>query len=305
MDILLSDALPPAKSPYLTDSHDFTSPTPSSGQLNVSPNSPFDSFDFNGASPRIPLTPSYNGSYQGSPYTSYSELSYGAHDINEPLEPLFDGDEAHSLLRTDDYDPSTYDAPNHTSGLLMFNMDFLDGVEGSNPQLQLAVTPPADAPYDHQSPYDPSSPFEQSSPGSSNGAGNNRSSRASSVSSNHMGSPPTHKFEAMNFDNRAGWSSTGDDAALSPREKPQSPPRLVIAEPSSSASGAYPSPPMINAPDGEGGMGAGPALCVVPATPVSGGGAATAVPSFQQTLDTMHQQSGSSSLSWPQPTGAR
>lgn len=47
---------------------------------------------------------------------------------------------------------------------------------------------------------------------------------------------------------------------------------------------------MINAPDGDGGfVSSGPQLHIVPATPVSGGGAASQAVPFQSTLETLHQ----------------
>ncbi|KIM84929.1 hypothetical protein PILCRDRAFT_66942 [Piloderma croceum F 1598] len=60
---------------------------------------------------------------------------------------------------------------------------------------------------------------------------------------------------------------------------------------SPSGNNMYPqSPPVINAPDGDGGlMGEGPQLHIVPATPVSGGGGASQPAPFQTSLDTLHQ----------------
>lgn len=47
---------------------------------------------------------------------------------------------------------------------------------------------------------------------------------------------------------------------------------------------------MINAPEGDGGfVSSGPQLHIVPATPVSGGGAASQAVPFQSTLETLHQ----------------
>ncbi|KAH7920235.1 hypothetical protein BV22DRAFT_1021585 [Leucogyrophana mollusca] len=48
-------------------------------------------------------------------------------------------------------------------------------------------------------------------------------------------------------------------------------------------------PPLINAPEGDGGFSSGPQLHIVPATPVSGGGAASQAVPFQSTLETLHQ----------------
>jgi hypothetical protein len=80
------------------------------------------------------------------------------------------------------------------------------------------------------------------------------------------------------------------DRSISPPNKPQSPPQLVI--PASPSGTMYPqsSPPVINAPDGDGGlMGEGPQLHIVPATPVSGGGGTSQPVPFQTTLETLHQ----------------
>ncbi|KAG9316124.1 hypothetical protein JVU11DRAFT_3801 [Chiua virens] len=80
------------------------------------------------------------------------------------------------------------------------------------------------------------------------------------------------------------------ERALSPPKKPQSPPQLLIPESSPSL---FPQEaPMINAPDGDGGfVSSGPQLHIVPATPVSGGGAASQAVPFQSTLETLHQGS--------------
>ncbi|EIW83667.1 hypothetical protein CONPUDRAFT_51316, partial [Coniophora puteana RWD-64-598 SS2] len=65
------------------------------------------------------------------------------------------------------------------------------------------------------------------------------------------------------------------DRGNSPPRKPQSPPTLLIPENSPNNRPMYhQDPPVINAPDGDGGfMSTGPQLHIVPATPVSGGGA--------------------------------
>ncbi|KAJ7799066.1 hypothetical protein B0H14DRAFT_2255163, partial [Mycena olivaceomarginata] len=53
-------------------------------------------------------------------------------------------------------------------------------------------------------------------------------------------------------------------------QKPQSPPRLLMPDDNSGPSNF--DPPTINVPEGDG-LGAGPRLHIVPATPVCGGGA--------------------------------
>ncbi|EGN99282.1 hypothetical protein SERLA73DRAFT_54118 [Serpula lacrymans var. lacrymans S7.3] len=79
---------------------------------------------------------------------------------------------------------------------------------------------------------------------------------------------------------------------MSPPRKPQSPPQLLIpdsASPSSRHLFPHSDPPIINAPDGDGGfVNSGPQLHIVPATPVSGGGATSHTVPFQNTLDTLH-----------------
>ncbi|KAF8145403.1 hypothetical protein K438DRAFT_1630147 [Mycena galopus ATCC 62051] len=70
--------------------------------------------------------------------------------------------------------------------------------------------------------------------------------------------------------------------------KAQSPPRLLMPDAAGDGNNAGGlAPPTINAPEGD---GLGPRLHIVPATPVSGGGAAgpQAVP-FQTSLETLHQ----------------
>ncbi|KAJ6561928.1 hypothetical protein B0H19DRAFT_871949, partial [Mycena capillaripes] len=52
-------------------------------------------------------------------------------------------------------------------------------------------------------------------------------------------------------------------------QKPQSPPRLLMPDNGGNSSPNF-APPTINAPEGD---GLGPRLHIVPATPVSGGGA--------------------------------
>jgi hypothetical protein len=268
-----------APSPYINDGADFTSPSLSSAQLQRSPNSPFDTTDFPSHSPRAPHTPSYNGSYQGSPYTTFSDFSYSGPESTEPLG-LFDDPAALGSFPPDEYNPAEYDGPN-SAGLLIFDPGFMIGVDSNNPQLSLPAGSSADSPYDAGD-----SPYSHASPSSSNGQEGEvdyTHSRHSSVSSNQgtFTSDFVHQYDGL-----------GMDGSFSPTSgKPPSPPRLIIQDSTSPATSDFPPPPMINAPNGSNGGGlAGPQLNVVPATPVSGGGAVepTTVP-FQTTLQPFHQ----------------
>jgi transcription factor CRZ1 len=227
------------------DSHDFIN---DQNQGYGSPELPIDDhFEFDFApSPNLPQTPSYNGSYQNSPYAPYSELE-------------FDGN---IVVEQEDYDPSEYDAPsnNHTPLL-----DFM------NPHV--AVTPPPrDGGFERS--------FDRSSPNSSNGLPEQESesrSRASSVSSHshshYPSSPPIQGLESLRFDS-PHWSTTllPPDKPSSPSQKPPSPPSLVIPDGSPSMNTEnLQRAPLINAPQGDGGVMNGPQLHIVPATPISGG----------------------------------
>lgn len=185
----------------------------------------------------------------------------------------------------------------------MFDSDFMGDQQQNSPHVSVSVTP---APIDYQSP----NAFDYSSP-SSNGGGDSGPdgqprSRGSSISSNHnnsnnnptnnMASPRldvTQGFENMRFDSpHWGTSALPPARSLSPPNKPQSPPQLLIPDSGSSSGSMFPqgSPPVINAPDGDGGlMGQGPQLHIVPATPVSGGGGTSQAVPFQTSLETLHQ----------------
>ncbi|KIJ14425.1 hypothetical protein PAXINDRAFT_79279 [Paxillus involutus ATCC 200175] len=95
------------------------------------------------------------------------------------------------------------------------------------------------------------------------------------------------RFESPNWQPR----QLPNDRAISPPGKPQSPPQLLIPDSSPSNRPMFTQePPMINAPEGDGGFASsGPQLHIVPATPVSGGGAASQAVPFQSTLETLHQ----------------
>ncbi|KAF9777351.1 hypothetical protein BJ322DRAFT_989234, partial [Thelephora terrestris] len=195
----------------------------------------------------LPQTPSYNGSYQNSPCTAFSELEFDVTDLSD--QP--------------DYDPAEYDAPSNIPNPLLNFM---------NPHVSVSVTPPIDGGFDQ--------PFDHSSPGSSNGLPEQESesrSRASSVSSHsHYNpcSPPIHNFESLRFES-PHWSTSllPPDKPSSPSHKPPSPPSILIpdASPSMNPGDLRANTPMINAPQGDGGVMNGPQLHIVPATPISGG----------------------------------
>ena len=199
---------------YLSE-RDFYSPALSASRLD----NHFD-YEFTDPSPNQARTPSYNGSYQNSPYAPHSELEY------DPGMLIFDGQGEY------EYDALTSSA--------------MDG--------------------------------GHSSPASSNGLPDQESesrSRASSVSSHshHPSSPPIQGFESLRFDS-PHWNTSllPADKPSSPSQKPPSPPSLVIPDvsPSMNTESLYPRPPLINAPQGDGGVMNGPQLHIVPATPVSG-----------------------------------
>ena len=203
-------------------------------------------YDFPASSPNLPPTPSY----RGSPYTTQSEL-----------EP-FDGSIVVVGDDPQDYNPTEYDAPsNNHSPLLNF----------MHPHVSL--TPPAvDGGFEHS--------FDHSSPASSNGLQDQESetrSRASSVSSHSQyqpSPPPIPGFESLGFGS-PHWNTSHlpADGSSPPSQKPPSPPSLVIpdASPSMNSESLRTRPPLINAPQGDGGVMNGPQLHIVPATPVSGG----------------------------------
>ena len=131
------------------------------------------------------------------------------------------------------------------------------------------VTPPLND-------YSPPNVFDHASPASSNGLEDDVHSHASS-SSYRMHPPSPRPDISQTFQERLSFHSpawvTGalpDERRSPPLHKPQSPPQLLI--PDASSPGGVDAPPIINAPDGDGGLvGSGPTLQIVPATPVSGG----------------------------------
>ncbi|KAJ3852382.1 krueppel-like factor 16 [Lentinula lateritia] len=274
-------------SPFINDLVDFNNlPASPPVTFEVIPDNHEPYIHNNGGS----QSPSFTGaeldisSYNNSPFSGHSELSFDD-DLDYPPSAgfgLFSGENNHSAAS---YDPSEYDNPTGNS-LLMFNdNDYLSSYQGSY--------------------------GDYSSPGSSNGSANEGiRSRASSVSSNHQ-QPLSHlsphlqaqhlprsphmavaqSFEGMSFHSPAWGNEPLPEH--SPRQaqaagKPQSPPRLLMPDDEV---------PTINAPD-DGDGGAGPALRIVPATPVSGGGAVTNQLMYIPADNNLAPFSGNQSQSW-------
>ena len=232
-----------SSSPFLQDSHEFhPSSASTSGHFDVPshPGSPFDAFtieqDFGPDSHPFPHTPSYNGSYQNSPYSVVSDLP--TFDNTEGSDFGLGYENASGVSINDDYDPSEYDLPNAPS-LLTFDDSYMPSVDVS-----VSITPPG---------YDDSSPkgYDRSSPASSAGE-DGRRSRASSTSSYlHPNSPPldvAQNFESLHFDSPAwGPAQLPNDRPSPPAPKTPSPPQLLIPE--SPAMSVHDEPPQINAPE--------------------------------------------------------
>jgi hypothetical protein len=226
--------------------------------LNLSPNhTAFDSFDLRPSSPHFPATPSYNGSYHNSPYSSVSELDFEKDDSlglfnNDPLV----------IPPTEDYDPSKYDPPSST-GLLMFDDGFMSGVNDHN-RVSVSITPAEDASspgyYDHPSPA-------SSNGGAESGAENDRPSPGSSVSSRlGVNASPHLDFNQLRVESPYNPPISMPSEGASPQMKAQSPPVLVIPD-LNQPSGYQQDRPVIQAPEGD---GVGPRLHIVPATPIGG-----------------------------------
>ncbi|KAL4258254.1 C2H2-type domain-containing protein [Pleurotus pulmonarius] len=303
-------------SPYINDI-DLQPPSPSDAHAT------YDSFDFaNNTSSYAQQSPSYNGSFNGSPYSNHSELSYVVDDnlnaLNNPnnytvfddtvsgvqgLNPLNGG----GALGLRDYDPSDFDAPNSGTSLLMFDTEYMTPYETHISSLSH---------HGHNSQDYHRGTYDYSSPSSNGGDSGNEDirSRASSVSSNHnpnntmhqgngnsnhLSSPPPNLSPsprlgvAQNLENLSFHSPSWGTSPLpqlpnnQDNNKTQSPPRLLM--PDSSPHMHSQPPPTINAPDDDG-QGHGPSLNIVPATPI-GGMNASQVP-FQNTLETVSQESG-------------
>jgi hypothetical protein len=235
--------------------------------LNLSPHHPaFDSFDLRPSSPHFPATPSYNGSYQNSPYSAVSDLDFEAQDdsLGIDSDPLV-------VPPDEEYDPSEYEtAP--SSGLLMFNDSFMSGVNDPN-RVALSVTPADDRYYDHGSP-------SSSNGGAESGAENDRRSPASSVSS-HLGinASPQLDFNQLRVESPYHQPVQIPSEGASPQIKPQSPSVIVI--PDSSQPAYQQDQPVIHAPQGD---GVGPRFHIVPATPVGGEGETTQTAGFRNTI---------------------
>jgi hypothetical protein len=245
---------------------------------------------FDSAAP-ITSPPSHNGSYY-SPYSQHSELSFSGDDIQ--LQDLPNP--------MNEYEPYNYDAPNQPASLLMFTND-------------------SDYMSPHFSPNNRStrSPFDHSSPSSNvSGADENnlthldelRRSRPSSVASSYpspaLPSSPQPTFDpsprlSVNFGNMSVHTPNWNTVPLPqlspnlnarsplPVHKPQSPPRLLMPDDQQQQQQQQQNVPIINAPNGDDDVMDGPQLCIVPATPVSGGGAGRASVPFQTTLSNLGQ----------------
>ncbi|KAJ7811091.1 hypothetical protein B0H14DRAFT_3880260 [Mycena olivaceomarginata] len=234
--------------------------------------------------PAFPHTPSYNGSYHNSPYSNHSELSFSG-DPTQDSFALFD-DEPGQQQGRDGYDPAEYDAPQAGGGLLMFNdSDYMSG-----PGPYVSSVPVGPAPDRHHT----RGSYDYSSPNSSDGGEEQQvhqqrhqsRSRASSIASNHHQQPQSSpRMNPLPLPR----SPRATSPHMQQQQKPQSPPRLLMPDDNSGPSNF--DPPTINAPEGDG-LGAGPRLHIVPATPVSGGGAAggAGVPGFQETLHQVTEQ---------------
>ncbi|KAI0683751.1 hypothetical protein BC835DRAFT_1524144 [Cytidiella melzeri] len=268
-------------SPFLQDNPEFQPSSSTSTHFDLPLlESPYDPYSFEPGYPQdnahFPHTPSYNG----SPFSQYSDLpTFDNTDAPDALD-LFSDENPSGITIREEYDPAEYDLPN-SSSLLTFNDSYMSAVDSSNPHV--AITPPA---------YDRSSPtmYDHASPASSNGLDDDHQSRGSSSSSYiHPNSPPladfAANFESLHFDSSSpNWPNAqlpNSDRSSPPTQKPQSPPQLVIPDISSPATTAHDEPPTINAPDGDG-LLSGPQLHIVPATPISGGMTAQHAPFLQQ-----------------------
>lgn len=294
------DPLLVTSSPYIQEQHDFqsASSTPAHFDINHS-ESPYlvDSYsfdqDFAPDSGHFPHTPSYNGSYQNSPYSVLSDLPNFDNTDGPDALALFE-DNPSGISITEEYDPAEYDVPNAT-GLLTFDEHYMSAVESANAHVSVSITPPS---YDNA----PSpSAYDHASPASSNGADDDRSRASSASSYMPPNSPPlndfTQNFESMHFESPS-WSTSQlpGDRHSPPAQKPHSPPQLVIPDISSPATTVHDEPPTINAPEGDG-ISSGPQLHIVPATPISGGGGVTQNIAFLQQGNAQENNQ----QSWDQP----
>ena len=266
-----------SSSPFLQEQHDFQPSSSTSAAFDIShtETSPYlvDSFafdqDYAPDGGPFPHTPSYQGSYQNSPYSVLSDLPTFGNEEGPDSLSLFD-DNPTGISITEEYDPSEYDHPNST-GLISFDENFMSTMDASNGQVSVSITPPA---HDEGSP----SPYDHASPASSVGAEDDRRSHGSNASPYmHPNSPPltdfTQNFESMHFESPSWSTSQLPDRRSPPApQKTPSPPQLVIPDMASPSNSVHDAPPTINAPEGDG-LSNGPQLHIVPATPISGGGA--------------------------------
>lgn len=295
-------------SPFIT-AVDVVPPSPPRDNfLELDHQSPY---DFDPTSPPLegfPHTPpynaSYNGSYHNSPYSVHSELSFTGEEFFDILD---------NMPSIAPYEPGDYDGPEQSNALQMYQ-DYTDPTTDF-------MSPPFSSGLNDQHRAQ-GSPFDHSSPASSNGAGGDNDgqqgdnrSRASSVASNRAPSAAPSPQPAFQHSPRMDMAASFNNISIHtpnwgtqplpthspnlhshsplPQSKPQSPPRLRIADnilDSQNQLGV----PTINAPDGTdddmmGGGPGGPSLHIVPATPVSGGAAGRANVPFQQTLTTLTQ----------------
>ncbi|GJE89966.1 transcription factor [Phanerochaete sordida] len=296
------DPLLVSSSPYIQEQHDFQPSSSASAHFDINHSeSPYlvDSFafdqDYQQDSGHFPHTPSYNGSYQNSPYSVLSDLPTFDNADDPDALALFE-DNPSGISITEEYDPAEYDVPD-PSGLLSFDGHYMSALDSANPQVSVSITPPS-----YENAPSPSA-YDHPSPASSNGADDDHRSRASS-SSSYMppNSPPlndfTQNFESMHFESPS-WSSSQlpqDRRSPPAQQKAHSPPQLVIPDIASPATTVHDEPPTINAPDGDG-MLTGPQLHIVPATPISGGGGVTQNVAFLQQGNTQENNQ----QSWDQP----
>lgn len=237
-----------------------------------------------------------SGSFHNSPYSGHSELSFVTAENDLSFE-LFSGDEATSGLfdsihptaiaaRNEfDYDPAEYDPPHSGSSLMMYpDNDYMSPPPTFDPVMGSA-SPDHNQQLHHRS---GSVPYDYSSPSSTNDdGGNDRRSRASSVSSAQNKNQYYHSPRldvAQSFENMTvrspGWAAQQLPQVQPP--KAPSPPRLVMPANEYQGDGQEP-PPTINAPEGDG-MDGGPQLHIVPATPIGMVGGSAAGAPFQNQM---------------------
>lgn len=213
-----------------------------------------------------------SGSFNNSPYSNHSELSFVTAegdlagsgffvDNGNNQQGLFEGLQSAGLSAGTDYDPADYDGPSSASSLLMFSGDH----DYMSPSFHHGMASPDLQGHHRQG----SVPFDHSSP-SSNGDPQDRRSRASSISSSYQGQQPSAHFNhsprldvAHSFENMTVRSPNWGTEGLPSQPKPQSPPRLMMPDNYGMENTELPT---INAPEGDG-VG-GPQLHIVPATPV-------------------------------------